>query len=111
MLYFNAHDGDVDFRLPPDEYAPAWDVMIDTAGASAGSDPLAADDKVTVAAKSLLVLRAATPAPEEEPDHSVAASLAVLTQTATTETAALTSPAVPQTTGTARAGKQAGADS
>jgi len=104
MLYFNAHDGDVDFRLPPDEYAPAWDVMIDTAGASADSEPLAADDKVTVAAKSLMVLRAAAPAAEEEPDHSVAASLAALTQTATTETAALTSPAVPEPKGTRPAG-------
>ena len=28
--------------------------MIDTAGASADSEPLAADDKVTVAAKSLM---------------------------------------------------------
>ena len=111
MLYFNAHDGDVDFRLPSDEYAPAWDVMIDTAGASADSEPLAADDKVTVAAKSLMVLRAAAPTPEEEPDHSVAASLAALTQTATTETASLTSPAVPEPNDTRRAGKQAGAGS
>ena len=31
LLYFNAHDDDVEFKLPPDEYAPAWDVIIDTA--------------------------------------------------------------------------------
>jgi isoamylase len=50
---------------------------------------------LSVAAKSLVVLRAHS-APEEEPDHSVAASLAALTQTATAETAALTAPAIPE---------------
>ena len=34
LLYFNAHDDDVEFTLPADEYAPAWDVIIDTAGAA-----------------------------------------------------------------------------
>jgi glycogen operon protein len=95
LLYFNAHDGDVEFTLPPDEYAPAWDVIIDTAGEGADSQPANAGSMLSVAAKSLVVLRAHS-APEEEPDHSVAASLAALTQTATTETAALTAPAVPE---------------
>jgi glycogen operon protein len=94
LLYFNAHDGDVEFTLPPDEYAPAWDVIIDTAGEGADSKPADAGSLLSVAAKSLVVLRAHS-APEEEPDHSVAASLAALTQTATTESAALTAPAIP----------------
>jgi glycogen operon protein len=95
LLYFNAHDGDVEFTLPPDEYAPAWDVIIDTAGEGADSKPADAGTILSVAAKSLVVLRAHS-APEEEPDHSVAASLAALTQTATAETATLTAPAVPE---------------
>jgi glycogen operon protein len=95
LLYFNAHDGDVEFTLPPDEYAPAWDIIIDTAGEGADSEPVQAGGMLSVAAKSLVVLRAHS-APEEEPDHSVAASLAALTQTATAETAALTAPAIPE---------------
>ena len=95
LLYFNAHDDDVKFRLPSDEYAPAWDILIDTAGEGADSAPVEADGVVSVAAKSLVVLRAHS-APEEVLDHSVAASLAALTQTATAETAALTSPAIPE---------------
>ena len=89
VLYFNAHDGDVEFKLPSDEYAPAWDTIIDTAGAGADSEPVKAGGRLSVAAKSLVVLRAHS-APEEEPDHSVAASLAALTQTSTTETASIT---------------------
>ena len=46
VLYFNAHDDDVEFTLPPDEYAPAWDVIIDTAGAGADSEPVQAGGKL-----------------------------------------------------------------
>jgi glycogen operon protein len=102
LLYFNAHDGDVEFTLPPDEYAPAWDVIIDTAGEGADSKPADAGTLLSVAAKSLVVLRAHS-APTVEPDHSVAASLAALTQTATAETAALTAPAVPEPANTKKA--------
>jgi isoamylase len=42
-----------------------------------------------------VVLRAHS-TPEVEPDHSVAASLAALSQTTTSETAALTAPIVPE---------------
>ncbi|MCI0144274.1 glycogen debranching enzyme, partial [Arthrobacter bambusae] len=28
LLYFNAHDDEVGFKLPSDEYAPAWDIII-----------------------------------------------------------------------------------
>ncbi len=76
LLYFNAHDEDVKVTLPAKEYAPKWDLVIDTAGASADSEPVAADAQLTVAAKSMVVLRAHEE--EEEHDHSVAASLAAL---------------------------------
>ncbi len=29
-LAFSAHDGEIDFRLPPDEYGAAWEIVIDT---------------------------------------------------------------------------------
>ncbi|MCC9203765.1 glycogen debranching protein GlgX [Arthrobacter sp. zg-Y769] len=76
LLYFNAHDEAVKITLPAKEYAPMWDTVIDTAGEYADSEPVAADSQLTVAAKSMVVLRAHEE--EEEHDHSVAASLAAL---------------------------------
>ena len=93
LLYFNADQEDVDFRIPSDEYAPAWDVMIDTAGEGAEAGVIKPDQILSVGGKSLVVLRAHS-TPEIEPDHSVAASLAALTQTSTPETASITAPAV-----------------
>ncbi len=78
LLYFNAHDEPVSFTLPSDEYADAWETVIDTAGVGADSTALRASSVVDVAAKALVVLRAYTE-PEVEPDHSVAARHAVLT--------------------------------
>jgi glycogen operon protein len=98
LLYFNAHDDEVGFRVPSDEYAPKWDVIIDTAGGRT-DEPVDADSLLPVGAKALVVLRAHS-TPESEPDHSVAASLAALSQTATPETAALTAPATPSPSGT-----------
>ena len=76
LMYFNAHDEAVKVTLPPREYAPMWDEVIDTAGEFADSGSIPADAKITIAAKSMVVLRAH--AAEEEHDHSVAASLAAL---------------------------------
>ncbi len=73
LLYFNAGD-DVPLTLPPEEYAAAWDVEIDTASREADA-PLAAGASSTLAGRSVLVLRAHTPVPDE-PDSSVAASVA-----------------------------------
>jgi isoamylase len=95
LLYFNAHNEMVKFTLPSDEYAPAWDIMIDTAGHNADTEPVTAGQALPVDAKSLVVLRAHS-LPETEPDHSVAASLAALTQTSTSETQALSTPTVPE---------------
>lgn len=93
LLYFNADVDEVGFRIPSEEYAPAWDVMIDTGAEGAVADVVKPEQILMVAGKSLVVLRAHT-APEVEPDHSVAASLAALTQTSTPETASITAPAV-----------------
>jgi isoamylase len=76
LLYFNAHDEAVKVTIPSKEYAPMWDEVIDTAGEYADSAPIPAEGRITVAAKSLVVLRAHEE--EEEHDHSVAASLAAL---------------------------------
>ena len=77
LIYFNAHDDVVQFTLPNDEYSALWETVVDTAGAGADSAPVAAGQTIPIAAKALVVLRAFT-APEMEPDHSVAASLASL---------------------------------
>ena len=74
LLYFNASGDDVPLTLPPEEYAAAWDVEIDTAGREPDG-PLAAGASSTLAGRSVLVLRAHAPV-EEEPDSSVAASVA-----------------------------------
>ena len=78
LLLFNADAEDVEFTLPPDEYAPAWEIVVDTAGEGADSIPRPAGAIQTVAGRSLAVLRAYHE-PEVMPDHSVAASLASAT--------------------------------
>ena len=75
MLLFNADADDVDFTLPSEEYSPAWEIVIDTGGEGADSQPRQAGATCTVKAHSLVVLREYH-VPEVAPDHSVAASLA-----------------------------------
>ncbi|ALS58151.1 glycogen debranching protein GlgX [Rathayibacter toxicus] len=100
LLYFNADDGDVDFLIPSDEYALAWSVLVDTAGAEADSIPRPAGSTLTVQAKSLVILQEHS-APEPEVDHSVAASLASLAATSAvpvpTTTGSTTSPSAEST--------------
>jgi glycogen operon protein len=88
LLYFNAHDEAIKFTLPTAEYASAWDVVINTGGEGADGGPVHAGETLEVPSKSLAVLRAYSE-PEVEPDHSVAASLAVRAGTGS-ETAAET---------------------
>ncbi|WP_395695865.1 glycogen debranching protein GlgX [Nocardioides sp.] len=78
LLYFNA-DGDATATLPPEEYASAWDVVIDTGGAADENREVKAGDTLPIHSRSVVVLREHL-APEEEPDHSVAASVAAATQ-------------------------------
>jgi isoamylase len=83
LLYFNA-DGPSDVTLPPDEYAAAWDVVIDTGGSADTSEPLAAGSTFHLETHSLVVLREHAEV-EAEVDHSVAASLASLADASSVE--------------------------
>jgi glycogen operon protein len=74
LLYFNA-DGESTVTLPPEEYAAAWDVVVDTAGNVDEKTPYAAGATLPLEHRSVVVLREHME-PEAEPDHSVAASLA-----------------------------------
>ncbi len=65
--------------LPPEEYAAAWDVVLDTSGASTESAVHKPGSTLTLAEGSMIVLREHAE-PEAEPDHSVAASLAAYSQ-------------------------------
>ncbi len=75
LLYFNASADDVPLTLPPEEYAAAWDVEIDTAGTKRDDQPLAAGSASILGGRSVLVLREHTMVPAR-PDSSVAASVA-----------------------------------
>ncbi|MDY0909498.1 glycogen debranching protein GlgX [Microbacterium sp. CFBP9034] len=82
FILFNAGDEAVDFVIPAVEFSPEWDVLIDTAGERADGAPIEPGAIVRVEARSLMVLREHELA-EVEPDHSVAASLAVAPSPAT----------------------------
>jgi len=77
LLFYNAEPEPTQFTIPPRTHQQ-WDVVIDTAGRIADSAPKSAGETFELEARSMLVLRAHTE-PEVEPDHSVAASLAVRT--------------------------------
>ena len=66
--------------LPPDEFAKAWDVVIDTSGAADSATTLAAGSTFELDTRTVVVLQEHAE-PEAEPDHSVAASVAALSQT------------------------------
>lgn len=75
LLYFNA-DGPTDVVLPADEYADAWDVVVDT-GRDSDATGLQPGSTLSLETHSLVVLRQHA-APEAEVDTSVAASVAAL---------------------------------
>ncbi|WP_100814450.1 glycogen debranching protein GlgX [Microbacterium lacus] len=79
LILFNAGDEIIDFHIPHRAYSPKWDIIVDTAGELADSEPVEPGGAIRLAASSLVVLRAHT-VPEPDVDHSVAASLAVLAQ-------------------------------
>ena len=74
LLWFNAGAEPVPATLPPEEYAAAWDVVIDTGDTLEGEDPRPAGSVLELAGRSVVVLRRHT-TPEVEVDHSVAASI------------------------------------
>ncbi|MGQ0624774.1 MAG: glycogen debranching protein GlgX [Sporichthyaceae bacterium] len=58
-LMFNAHHGEIDFVLPAEDHAPAWEAVLDTAQPDIGGRPAyRAGDKIRLLDRSLLVLRA-----------------------------------------------------
>jgi len=75
LVVFNSNDSAVTFTLPPAEYADRWEQVIDTAGRRTDLRIFEADGTIALAPKSVVVLRAHTPAAEDE-DYSVEASLA-----------------------------------
>ncbi|WP_403025413.1 glycogen debranching protein GlgX [Salinibacterium sp. GXW1014] len=75
LVYFNAAPEDVEVVLPPDEYSPQWEIVVDTAGEEVDTVARPAGARQTIAARSLVVMRAWSE-PEVVEDHSVAASLA-----------------------------------
>ncbi|MGI9155860.1 MAG: glycogen debranching protein GlgX [Marmoricola sp.] len=78
-LYFNADGDDAQVTIPPEEYAAAWDVVLDTSGAATGTLNHEPGGQIRLASGSMIVLREHHDA-EDEPDHSVAASLASYTE-------------------------------
>ena len=102
LVYFNGGHEDIPVVLPPDEYAAAWDEVIDTAGTILAAEPHQPDAKLTLSARSMLVLREHAE-PEVAPDLSVEASLVAMASGGAAKPAATT----PEKTATARAGSKA----
>jgi glycogen operon protein len=73
LLLFNAHDDALQFALPPEEYSPAWQVVIDTSGITGDGEPLRAGDKAEVAARGMVVLIGVSGEQPAEPDIAPAA--------------------------------------
>ncbi|HUR75886.1 MAG TPA: glycogen debranching protein GlgX [Sporichthya sp.] len=58
FLLFNAHHGELDFTLPPEEYGEAWEAVLDTADPDVGGrKPYRSGDLVSMIDRSMLVLR------------------------------------------------------
>ncbi|WP_205471316.1 glycogen debranching protein GlgX [Nocardioides sp. SYSU D00038] len=74
LIYFNA-DGDAQVTLPPDEYADAWDVVVDTGSEGPDTQTHPAGGTLALTGMSMLVLREHEE-PAAEVDHSAAASVA-----------------------------------
>jgi glycogen operon protein len=79
LLYFNASGDDVPLTLPPEEYATAWDVVIDTGEVRRRKGPMKAGVRSKVGARSVVVLREHS-TPTAAPDTSATASVAAQEQ-------------------------------
>ncbi|MCD1146409.1 glycogen debranching protein GlgX [Kocuria sp. LUK] len=80
IVYFNSNPEPVKYKLPPARYGRQWEEILDTAGEHADGQIRRSRSTITLRGKSMVVLRAYEE-PEEEPDASVAASVAVYAQT------------------------------
>ncbi|MCJ8505702.1 glycogen debranching protein GlgX [Kocuria flava] len=79
IVYFNSNPEPVKYKLPPARYGRQWEEILDTAGEHADGQIRRSRSTITLRGKSMVVLRAYEE-PEEEPDASVAASVAVYAQ-------------------------------
>ncbi|KAB1642692.1 glycogen debranching protein GlgX [Gulosibacter chungangensis] len=79
LIYFNASEQDVEVTLPSGEITFRWETLIDTSGVNTDSDVRDPGSTFTIPQRTMMVLREYE-APEVEPDHSVAASVANWTQ-------------------------------
>jgi glycogen operon protein len=75
IMYFNSNPEPVKYKLPPVRYGRQWEAVLDTAGEHSDGQIRKARSTLTLAGKSMVVLRAYEQ-PEGEPDASVAASVA-----------------------------------
>ncbi len=75
LLYFNAGADAVTLKLPPEEYAKAWDVVIDTGEVRRRRGAINAGATGKLAGRSVLVLREHS-VQEEQQDASASASVA-----------------------------------
>jgi glycogen operon protein len=81
LLYFNAGSQDASLTLPAEEYAAAWDVVLDTGEVRRRKGPIKAGVRTKVAARSVVVLREHS-TPTAAPESSAAASVAAQEQNA-----------------------------
>ncbi|MCC6498080.1 MAG: glycogen debranching protein GlgX [Propionibacteriaceae bacterium] len=82
LIYFNGGPDEVELTIPPPEYTADWRVVIDTAADTPEDGPVAAGSRRTLCGRSVLVLTEHVDTPPE-PDLSVAASVAAMTDAAT----------------------------
>jgi glycogen operon protein len=77
LLLFNAHDEELKFALPPEEFSPAWRVVIDTSGIDPSAHVIMAERTAAVAAKGTVVLMGVPADPPAPPDTPPAADVPV----------------------------------
>jgi len=94
LLLFNAGDGDLEFTLPQDEFAAAWQVVIDTAGLPDHIGPLAPGSPLTVSSKGMTVLQEHT-SREQAPAATPPAAVVPLIPPAPAPTAKAADPQSP----------------
>jgi len=73
LLLFNAHDETLEFTMPPEEYAPAWKVVVDTAGITETEELNKAGNVIAVPGKGMIVLQALAVTELPAPRTAVAA--------------------------------------
>lgn len=58
LLAFNAYEGEVDYTLPGEDYAPGWDVALSTGEVATGTKGYEAGSTLKLPGRSLVVLQA-----------------------------------------------------